>query len=310
MLTGVIYGAIVVVWDAYLVPLAFRRHDESSRGRSIAKFSSAMRVLARRGETGTAAVARSARVVLTPKAKDSGPILPEPVAEPVLVTPRQSRAAERAAAARRRQVLSVLAGLTTVVVLVSLVGLTPWWSVLVPVMAILAFLAVARRSVRRANEVYWTAAPVVPEQSSSVVVRRSAGVRRPAARIDAERDPEDDDEPTVTISAAQREQVVAAMSVEEPVVAVPLESPQGGSLWDPLPVTLPSYVSAAVAKRTFRTIELGEPGTWSSGHSEADSETVAAKAAQHGSAASPSAPAAGEKISEDEPDEVAKAVNA
>ena len=97
------------------------------------------------------------------------------------------------------------------------------------------------------------------------------------------------------------------MTVEEHVVALPLESPQGGSLWDPLPVTLPSYVNAPVAPRTFRTIELGEPGTWSSGHSDADSETAAAQSAR--TPASPDASVA-VPAGDDEPDEVAKAVNA
>ena len=301
-----IYGAIVVVWAAYLVPLALRRHDEASRSRSIAKFSSAMRVLARRGSGGTttAAVAPSARVVLTPKAKDSGPIRPEPAPEAasgspqLMVTPRPNRAAERAAAARRRQVLSVLAGLAAVVLLVSLLGLIPLWSVLLPLLLIAAFLGVARRSVRQANEAYWTEAATAPEPSSSVVVRRSA------ARVDAGRRT-DDDEPTVTITAAERQQAVAAMTVEEHVVAVSLETPEGGSLWDPLPVTLPSYVSAAVAKRTFRTIELGEPGTWSSGHSEADSETVAARTGQ----TAPPAAAPATPRDDEEPGQVAKVVN-
>ena len=39
----------------------------------------------------------------------------------------------------------------------------------------------------------------------------------------------------------------------------------GGSLWDPLPVTLPTYVTKPQAKRTVRTIDLGEPGTWTLG---------------------------------------------
>ena len=39
----------------------------------------------------------------------------------------------------------------------------------------------------------------------------------------------------------------------------------GGSLWDPLPVTLPTYVTKPKARRTVRTIDLGEPGTWTSG---------------------------------------------
>jgi hypothetical protein len=299
VLTGVIYGAIVVVWAAYLVPLALRRHDEASRSRSIARFSSAMRVLARRGPVGTVAASASARVVLTPKAKDSGPILPQPGSAPPEAVPAlgSNRAVARAAAARRRRVLSLLAGLAIVVVLVSLVGVLPRWSPLVPATLIVVFLAVARRSVRQANEAHWVADAAATEKSPTIVVRRSAVRVDAAPRLD-------DDEPTVTIRLQER------------VDAVPLETSEGASLWDPLPVTLPSYVSAPVAKRTFRTIELGEPGTWSSGHSEADSETVAASAAQTASAAStkgspatPAANAAPASAGEDHTDKVAKVVN-
>jgi len=300
VLTGVIYGAIVVVWAAYLVPLALRRHDEASRSRSIARFSSAMRVLARRGAHVNTAVPASARVVVTPRREESRLIAPEPAPESprVLVTPRPSRAAERAAAARRRRVLSVLVALTTVVGLVSLVGVVPWWSFAFPAVLALAFLVVARRSVRHANEAYWVAAAAVPEQSSSVVVRRSA------ARVDASH--RTDNEPTVTLTAAERRQA-AAMTAEEHVVAVSLKTPDGGSLWDPVPVTLPTYVSAPVAKRTFRTIDLGEFGTWSSGHSEADSEAVAAAAAQD--AGDPEATVDSPPTDDEGTDEVAQVVN-
>ena len=39
----------------------------------------------------------------------------------------------------------------------------------------------------------------------------------------------------------------------------------GGSLWDPLPITLPTYVSKPRATRTVRTVDLSGPGTWTSG---------------------------------------------
>ena len=42
-----------------------------------------------------------------------------------------------------------------------------------------------------------------------------------------------------------------------------------GTLWDPLPVTLPTYVTKpAATRRTVRTIDLGEPGAWTSGRTE------------------------------------------
>jgi hypothetical protein len=62
--------------------------------------------------------------------------------------------------------------------------------------------------------------------------------------------------------------------------AVAVATEDGGSLWDPLPVTLPTYVTKAKAKRTVRTIDLGEPGTWTSGHTAEDTEIVARAAAE------------------------------
>ncbi len=68
---------------------------------------------------------------------------------------------------------------------------------------------------------------------------------------------------------AERERVEAALADD-------------GSLWDPLPLTLPTYVNKARARRTVRTIEL--TGISSSGHDEADTamareaETAAASA--------------------------------
>ena len=44
--------------------------------------------------------------------------------------------------------------------------------------------------------------------------------------------------------------------------------------WDPVPVTLPTYVSKPVASRSVRTIDLDSTGVWTSGRSEADSALV------------------------------------
>ncbi len=52
-----------------------------------------------------------------------------------------------------------------------------------------------------------------------------------------------------------------------------------GPLWDPVPVTLPTYVTKPKAKRTVRTIDLGEAGTWTSGHTPEDAE-IAARATE------------------------------
>ena len=59
-----------------------------------------------------------------------------------------------------------------------------------------------------------------------------------------------------------------------------------GALWDPLPVTLPTYVTKpAATRRTVRTIDLDATGVWTSGRTDADSAIAreadaAAKAAR------------------------------
>jgi hypothetical protein len=42
-------------------------------------------------------------------------------------------------------------------------------------------------------------------------------------------------------------------------------------LWDPVPVTLPTYVSKPSARRSVSTIDLDSTGVWTSGRTEADS---------------------------------------
>jgi hypothetical protein len=70
----------------------------------------------------------------------------------------------------------------------------------------------------------------------------------------------DDEEDTVGVPVAELRSALAA---------------PGGSLWDPLPVTLPTYVTKPAARRTVRTIDLGEPGTWTSGRTDEDARIAA-----------------------------------
>ena len=39
---------------------------------------------------------------------------------------------------------------------------------------------------------------------------------------------------------------------------------------DPLPVTIPTYVTKPRAGRTVRTIDFAQPGAWTSGHVEGE----------------------------------------
>lgn len=58
---------------------------------------------------------------------------------------------------------------------------------------------------------------------------------------------------------------------EQLQIAVPSVSAHTGEpVWDPLPITVPTYVNKPRAGRTVRTIEFGQPGAWTSGHVEGE----------------------------------------
>lgn len=299
---------LALAWAVYLIPKALKHHDEIARTRSIDRFSTAMRVLARREPVNR----RDARLVVTPPRPTASAVAaveasaPAPVSEDVrrpATRPLARRAAARAAARRRRHVLLFLVAVDLVVTGLAPFALVPWWSVAIPTTLTLVYLALCRRQVRRENDVLWDNADEAPVESD-LVPRRAIRVEAPygtplTGRSDQGFEEVDPDEDTVAISAvavsaalgagsvAEADAAAArALSVETVAVAVP--TADGGSLWDPLPVTLPTYVSKPRAARTVRTIDLSEPGTWSSGRSEADSLLVEqATAAQDEAAAEP-----------------------
>ena len=100
---------LAVAWAVYLIPKALRHHDEVARTRSIDRFSTAMRVLARREPVSR----RDARLVVSPARAAGNPrvITPSRSAEPeapvaVAVKPAVSRSrleARRKAAQHRWQ---------------------------------------------------------------------------------------------------------------------------------------------------------------------------------------------------------------
>ncbi|HEX6246906.1 MAG TPA: hypothetical protein VFZ64_03465 [Nocardioidaceae bacterium] len=261
-LSPIIFVVLAVAWAVYLIPKAVKHHDEVARSRSVDRFSTAMRVLARREPVDT----RNARLVVTPARP--GPRVVVPQRPQASVAAR--RAAARAAARRRRHVTLVLLVADLVVVALAAFALVPWWSVAIPVTLTVAYLVLCRFQVRRENDAFWTpATESAPD---------TATAPRRAIRVDASSGGApvvhesshdfDDDEDTVQIPMSELE-----------AIAVPMETVDGDSLWDPLPVTLPTYVGKARAARTVRTIDLGAPGTWTSGRDEADSALVEQSAA-------------------------------
>ena len=291
-LSGIIFVVLAVAWAVYLIPKALRHHDEVARTRSIDRFSTAMRVLARREPVNR----RDARLVVAPaRAADNPRVLAPTVptaADARLDAPTASapvprtrrlearRAAARAAARRRRRILSFLLLSIAVVTGLAAFAVVPWWSVAVPAGLSVLYLVLCRTQVRHERSATWdadlaAAVEAMPEAGSAV-----RPLSRPAARVDAPYG--------MPVTAAVRNaQGFEEVDPNEDTVAIPVAlldavvvpTVDGGSLWDPLPVTLPTYVSKPKARRTVRTIDLDEPGTWSSGRSAEDSQLVAEAAA-------------------------------
>jgi hypothetical protein len=136
----------------------------------------------------------------------------------------------------------------------------------VPVLLIALFLYACRRRVRPDADAYWAAARYAASRES---VRR--GIRVAASAPSG-------DEPSVVVRASLEDAVA-----EQHADVVSVRTEEGSDLWDPLPVTLPTYVGKPAAHRTIRTIELGEPGAYSAGHLDSDE---AAGLAEHSAAGS------------------------
>ncbi len=218
--TGLIFGAIAIAWLAYLVPHFARRREVESVSATDP----------------TDRFADSMRVVRS----GTAPLLNqdlEQIEAFEVSTPATRRAAirdlrrlEQTAAVRRRRVLVVLLAALSLVVGLCASGLIPWWSAAIPGGLLAAFVVVARLSVQRMR--------VSLDERYDEVIRGS-------------------DERTVFLA---RKDVAAAVSLapSEPVAAVAAVG-QGGALWDPVPITMPTYVSKPLAPRTVRTIDLSGP---------------------------------------------------
>ncbi len=247
-LSALIFVALAVAWAVYLVPKALRHHDDVVRSRSVDRFSHTMRVLARREPVSR----KSARLVVTPgrPAADATPVA-ETAAPALPLTPAQlraRRAAAKRATKRRRNVLALLLVATLAVVGAAAFAVVDWWYVAIPVGLLVAWLVACRVMVK--------------------------GERRALAPVDRVPVEPEEDEPAEPAKAGEER------TAEEAIDADPMADTSAGmaavvdpTLWDPVPVTLPTYVNKpAATRRTVRTIDLESTGVWTSGRTEADAQ--------------------------------------
>jgi len=202
--------------------------------------------------------------------------LPRPAARPQVL---------RSAAARRRRVLAVLALATLVTALVvsvgALLGLpVPGWLVAIPGLLMVGYL-VLLALVHPRQPVHSSAGARVVHPSPAAALPAADLWPAPSPRLDA--------------AAAAPADVPAAEPAEQdgPVAAratADRADPRfaGDGTWTPVPVPVPTYVTAPKARRTVRTIDLSNPGSWTSAAVGAPVEVAVAVGA--GADAAPAAP--------------------
>ena len=260
-LSGLIFIALAIAWACYLIPMALRHTDDLARTRTVEHFSPRLRVFGGRSAAAADSTPTPAAFP-TAHARASAPA-------PTSRVTMSGGAAARRAAARRRRVLYVLTGLLVLTAGAAGLGYAPWLSLAAPVALIVAFLVIARITVKRERaartiEVIRPASMVEPRATRASSAAEPVETRTaPAARVSKAAPVAPADSSDVEDTAGlDRSAVEAVEALHEDAL------PDDGSLWDPVPVTLPTYVTKPQARRTVRTIEL----TQSSGHDAADSK--------------------------------------
>jgi hypothetical protein len=265
-LSALIFVALAVAWAVYLVPKALKHHDDVVRSRSVDRFSHTMRVLARREPVNR----RNARLVVTPGRSASSVVVVTKGGEPAPVEARARRAAANRAARRRRRVLGAILLANLVVVALAAFAVVGWAWTAVPGGLLVAWLVACRLMVRRERAVPWPAvSPVRDAAAGDVAAAAVAAEAALPVEPGAPVGPVAPDEPVVPAVARHeeaRDEVADLADTSSIAVVDPM-------LWDPVPVTLPTYVTKPAARRrTVRTIDLDATGVWTSGNTAGDSQ--------------------------------------
>ncbi|MFF9900553.1 gephyrin-like molybdotransferase receptor GlpR [Streptomyces longispororuber] len=196
------------------------------------------------------------------------------------------RAAEAAARARRSKVLArrrrttvmLFLAFTLGAVVAAVGGVAFLWAPGVPAALLSAYIVYLRRQERR--------------RFTYVMDRRRAEA---AAQRLRERQPhrhEQEPEPAEPEAVAEPEPGLAALAADRRALVEQTDhaewvdqqrerrTPGQGESWDPVPVPLPTYVTAPVAPRAPGSVDLGAPDTWSSARSSTV-EPAAGEVAEH-----------------------------
>ncbi|WP_149826255.1 gephyrin-like molybdotransferase receptor GlpR [Streptomyces tailanensis] len=177
-------------------------------------------------------------------------------------------------ARRRRTTVMLFLAFTLGAVVAAVGGLAFLWAPAVPAVLLSAYIAHLRRQEQKRF------AYTMDRRQAEVAAQRlreRQPRRRPVPEAADADEPEDGPEnteetrPDLTALAADRRALVEQTDHAEWVdqQRERQRRPAQGDSWDPVPVPLPTYVTAPVAPRATSGVDLGAPDAWSSARSSA-----------------------------------------
>ncbi|GAB2710475.1 divisome protein SepX/GlpR [Kitasatospora kifunensis] len=206
----------------------------------------------------------------------AAPGAPAAVAMPAAGNAGASAAGDRRArllARRRRMVTVLFLAFALGAITAAVAGVDFLWAPALPALLLTLYIGHLRRLERQRFEVKLDrvraaqAAQRVREREHARLAATVA-VARPGAATAPE--PEHG-RPHLRVATAPpepptaRQALVEATDHQEWVDGLRERAAAGPDSWEPVPVPLPTYVTAPVAPRVSRGLDLGAPGTWSSG---------------------------------------------
>ncbi|WP_405480504.1 gephyrin-like molybdotransferase receptor GlpR [Streptomyces sp. NBC_00009] len=194
---------------------------------------------------------------------------------------RQAASADAAARARRSKVLArrrrttvmLFLAFTAGAVVAAVGGLALLWAPAVPAVLLSSYIFYLRAQERRrfAYTMDRRQAEVAAQRLRERQPRRRQPAAGRAAAEEAEEGPapEVETDPGLEALAADRRALVEQTDHAEWVdqQRERQRGPGHGDSWDPVPVPLPTYVTAPVAPRATGSVDLGAPDAWSSARS-------------------------------------------
>ncbi|MGW3492588.1 divisome protein SepX/GlpR [Streptomyces sp. NPDC001020] len=246
---------------------------------------------------------------VAPRPAAQAPSGAEPAAERPPVDKRVPRArkapsAEAAARARRSKVLArrqrttvaLFVAFTLGAIVAAVGGLAFLWAPGAPAVLLSAYIVYLRVQERKR---YTYTMDRRRAEAAAQRLRERQPRRRPPVdpHLDEPEDgPEPESDPGMSALAADRRALVEQTDHAEWVdqQRERQRRPGHGETWDPVPVPLPTYVTAPVAPRATPSVDLGAPDAWSSARSSAAEATAPVPGASvSGAEPEPGQPGAG-----------------